>query len=83
VLVATPEERIEMLQRQRARLVVAKKPLEEKLERLSIRTREKEMENASPEERKRMTEEQARQDLESGKSKEEKHRAREFKWFGH
>ena len=83
VLEATPEERIDMLQRQRARLVMAKKPLEDKLERLRTRTREKEMENASPEERKRMVEEQARQDLESGKSKGEKPKAREFKWFGH
>ena len=68
-----------MLMQQRARLVMARQPLEEKLERLRVRRREKKLQNASPEERKRLEEERAAE----APKEEPKPRAREFKWFGH
>ena len=80
MLEATPEERIELLLQQRARLVMAKKPLEEKLARLNARKRDEELQNASPEDRRRMEAEER----ETALPKEEpKPKAREFRWFGH
>jgi len=60
---------------------MAKKPLEEKLERLRARTRRKALQAASPEERKRMEEEEAAAAAEKPKE-EPKPTARTFKWFG-